>query len=156
HASLMLKVSDGSTTQTVTDASNSGSVSFTGAIGSFIFNMVTGLSTPLIGSINLPALDMSLVDVSSHSTRGTLTFSLTDTGFMGGGGSDGILHFLSAIGGTINGGGSVSVDAYMDCSNAAFGTSTHLGSQSYGGVPYSGSKDAYVSACAGPYSVTEL
>src|SRR5579863_7266215 len=41
HAMLILKVSDGTTTDTITDLSNSGAAMFNGAIGAFSFNVVT-------------------------------------------------------------------------------------------------------------------
>lgn len=156
HATLMLKVSDGSTTQTLTDSGGTGAINFIGSIGSFIYNVVTGLSAPMIGSIDIPQMDLNFVDITARGgSGGTLTMTLTDTGFQGGGND--FMHFLSTIGGTINGGGSLSFDTYMDCGNTAFGMSTLLSSQTgVSGNPYSSSGDKYVSSCSGAYSLTEL
>src|SRR5579862_7501392 len=84
HAMLMLTVSDGTTTDTVNDLSNSGGATFMGAIGAFNFNVVTGTSMPLIGSAALPTLDLNSIDITSRGgSGGTLTFKLTDTDYIG-------------------------------------------------------------------------
>jgi hypothetical protein len=155
HASLILKVSDGITTDTITDLANSGAATFSGALGAFSFNVVTGTSAPLIGTLALPTLDLNSIDITPrNSSGGTLTFKLTDTDYIGG---SGITHFFNAVGGTLSGlGSSYSVNTFMDCSNSAFGTGTALTSQSFTGSAFSGGKDAYVSSCSGNYSLTQL
>ena len=155
HAMLMLTVSDGTTTDTVNDLSNSGGATFMGAIGAFNFNVVTGTSMPLIGSAALPTLDLNSIDITSRGgSGGTLTFKLTDTDYIG---VPGTTHFYDAVGGTLTGvGSSFQVKTFMDCSNTAFGTTTALTSETFTGSAFSGSQDAYVASCGGHYSLTQL
>jgi hypothetical protein len=153
HAMLMLELSDGTTTQTVSDLTNSGTVNFIGAIGNFLFNVTTGISAPVLGTTLFPMLDLNSVDVTAaQSGGGTLTLKLTDTDYVGG---SGIVRFLESVGGTLSN-GSYSVSTFMDCGNTAFGQSTSLTSQSFSGNAFSGSQSADVSACAGNYSLTQL
>src|SRR5581483_9758957 len=107
HAALMLQLSDGSNTESATGAG--GAVTFAGAVGSFVFNITTGLSKPLIGTATLPLLDLNSVDVTA-ATGGTLTIEVTDTDFVG---SGGILQFLNNVGGTTTA-GSLNFKTYMD------------------------------------------
>lgn len=155
RAMLILKVSDGITTDTLTDVGNTGAVTFAGALGAFSFNVVTGTSTPMIGTATSPVLDLNSVDITSRSgSGGTLTFKLTDTDYVGG---TGITHFLDAVGGTLSGlGSSYSVTTFMDCGNTAFGQTTQLTSQAFTGSAFSGGQDAFVSSCPGNYSLTQL
>jgi hypothetical protein len=149
-ASLMLEVSDGTTTQTAVGAS--GIATFLGAIGNFAANVTTGISKPLIGSVFQPILDLNSIDVTSANAGGTLTISLTDTDFIGAGG---IIQALSTIGGTLAS-GSLKVDTFLDCGNKAFGETTHLTSQTLTGNPFSGSANTFVNGCQGNYSVTQV
>lgn len=155
HATLMLQVSDGINTQSVSDLGSTGAVTFSGGIGAFGFNVTTGVSTPMIGTNLHPILDLNSIDITSaQSNGGTLTFKLTDTDYLGG---SGIVHFLNAIGGTLSGlGSSYSVSTFMDCSNTAFGQGTALTAQSFSGSSFSGNQDAYVNSCGGNYSLTQL
>src|SRR5579864_1474303 len=155
HAMLILKVSDGITTDTVMDVGNTGAANFSGSIDAFDFNVVTGTSMPLIGTAMLPTLDLNSVDITSGSgSGGTLTFNFTDTDYIGG---TGITHFLDSVGGTLSGAGSsYSVTTFMDCGNTPFGTGTELTSQTFTGSSFSGGQDAFVSSCSGNYSLTQL
>ncbi len=154
HANLILKVSDGATTDTITDFTDTGAVTFSGALGAFSYNVVTGTSTPLIGTVTQPTLDLNAVDITSRSGGGSLTFELTDTGYHSG---PGVLQFLDSVGGTLSGSGSsYGVTTFMDCSNAAFGMGTKLTSQTFSGSAFSGSQNAYANACSGNYSLTQL
>ena len=152
HASLILSISDGSSTQTVTDPGNTGMATFNNAIGIFTTNVVTALATPLIGSVFQPIIDLNSIDVASRgSSGGILTIKETDTGLSG---SCVLTWFLNSIGGTLNN-GSMSIKTYLDCSNAAFGQGTLLTSQSFSSGAFSGtaSSDA---ACGGTYSITQV
>lgn len=148
-ASLMLELSDGTTTETAVGVS--GIATFFGAIGNFAANVTTGVSKPLIGSVFQPILDLNSIDVSANA-GGKLTISLTDTDFIGAGG---IIQALSTIGGTLAS-GSLKVDTFLDCGNNAFGETTHLTSQTLSGNPFSGSANAFVNGCQGNYSVTQV
>jgi len=155
HAMLILKVSDGTTTDTLTDLGNTGALTFSGAVGAFGFNVITGTSTPMIGTATLPILDLNSVDITSRGgSGGTLTFQLTDTEYIGG---IGTTHFLESVGGTLGGtGSSYSVSTFMDCGNTAFGTGTELTSQTFTGSSFSGNQNAYATSCLGNYSLTQL
>jgi hypothetical protein len=158
HASLMISLDDGvGDSATITDGSvgdinpAAGAVTFSGSIGNFMINVTTGLSKPVLGSAADPFIDLNSVDVTSRaSTGGTLTLSVTDTDFLGGGGP---IDFLSSIGGTA--GGNVVDTTYLDCSNAEFGPATTLSTQNFSAGAFSGSQSNNVTACSNPYSLTE-
>src|SRR6056297_2344194 len=59
------------------DSDLDGVVVFNGALGDFIINVSTGISTPVLGSEDQPILDLNSVDVSSGA--GSLTIGLTAT-----------------------------------------------------------------------------
>lgn len=150
HATLMLELSDGiHAPQFATDLDGDGAVTFSGAIGAFMFNVTTGISTPMIGTVSQPILDLNSVDVTSGQGGGTLTLTLTDGGYSG---SGGIVHFLDSVGGTLTGGGTYSVSSSMGCG----GQTTALTSQTFSGSSFSGGQDAYVNGCNGTYSLTQL
>ena len=152
HATLILKLSDGITTATLTDLGSSGVLSFNGSIGQFLFNVTTGISKPLLGSPLQPYMDLNSVDLANPAgSGGTLTISLTDSDFIGGGTT---ATAFNTIGGTL--GGPLSVDTFMDCSNAAFGQGTPLTHQAFSGNPFSGTGIATVAACGGHFSLTEV
>ena len=154
HASLILKLSDGTTTDTVSDIANTGSVTFNGALGIFGLNVATAIGAPILGSIFQPIIDLNSVDVANRSSGGgTLTISMTDTGFLG---SGGFARWLNSIGGTLSTGASMTIDTYLDCSNAAFGKGTHLTSQSFSAGSFSGDAYSASSSCNGSYSLTEV
>jgi hypothetical protein len=159
HAALMISLNDGlGDSATITDQGagdlnpNLGVVTFSGGIGVFTINVTTGISKPVTGSATSPELDLNSVDVIAGSVGGTLTLEVTDTDFIG---SAGIGEFLSEIGGTQSAGGSISYSAFLDCSNAAFGTGTPLSSQGYSTGSFSGSQTNAATACGGNYSLTE-
>lgn len=151
HASLMLSISDGTTTDTFND-SGSGAVNFSGALDAFGYNVVTGLTSPIIGSILHPEIDLNSIDVATGNPAGkTLTIALTDTGLLGNGA---LTWFMNTIGGTISN-GSMSLNTYLDCSDTAFGQGTQLTSQTFSSSPFSGSSSGQ-GACNGTYSMTEI
>jgi hypothetical protein len=152
QASLMLQITDGAVTlPTLNDPGNTGQIVFTGPLAGFSFSFDAGLSKPVMGDMTHPVLDLSFNEVATAG--GTLTFALTDTGFSNG---PGIINFLSAVGGTFHNGGSMTLTTSMDCGNTPFGTGTPLSTQTLSGAAFSGGENALVSACGGPYSLTEL
>ncbi len=113
-------------------------------------NVTTGLSKPVLGSADLPMLDLSSVSVSSLG-GGTLNIWLTDTGFTA---KPDEVNALAAIGGTIASGGTVSYKTYFDASNVAFGTATELTSLgAFGSSAFADSAGTTFSS-ATPYSLT--
>src|SRR5262245_12774628 len=93
YATPMLRISDGSSTITITDGggtdanATSGVVTFIGSIGNWTLNVTTGISFSPNGKLDLNSID------GSSAAGGTLTLLLTDTGFWDAG------NVLSSIGG---------------------------------------------------------
>ena len=83
HA-LTVRLSDGTTTVTVNDNGAgdlnpvAGSVTFSGAVGSFTTNVTTGTSKPILPQATL---QLASLDIFSGAGAGTLTVELTDIGF---------------------------------------------------------------------------
>jgi hypothetical protein len=153
HATLMLSLSDGITTQTLTDVGGTGMLIFNNALGAFTTNVTTALSTPVLGSIFQPILDLNSIDVANRATSGgTLTLAMTDTDFVG---SATLTQFFSSIGGTLSA-GSINYSTFLDCSNTAFGKGQALSSQSFTSTPFSGSETASAAGCNSPYSLTQI
>ncbi len=86
-----------------------GAITFLGNIGSFVVNVVTGVSKPLIGPSKL---DLNSINVTG-SSAGTLLVGLTDTNF-----TSNLGGFLTSTGGTTN--GSVSFNYLYGATNAEF------------------------------------
>jgi len=81
-------------------SASSGVITFNGSVGSFIVNVTTGLSKPLIGGTNNYAeLDLNSVNVRV-SGPGSLRITLEDGGYTLG--PDGPLSVGSLVGGTLN------------------------------------------------------
>lgn len=121
-----------------------GVLSYSGGFGSFIINVTTGLSKPVLSA---PGTMFDLNSVTVSGGTGTLTIGLTDTDFLRGGA--GSLNFL--IGGTTD--GTVSAQAYMDAGNIEFGTATLLGSMTATGSAFS-YNSGVTTVGADPYSLT--
>ena len=129
----ILKLSDGTTTVTVTDngsgdfRSEKGAVGWSGSIGNFNIVVTVGITKPQLGSANYPWMELYNVNVSGGA--GTLTIKFTETDFNL---PDQYPGFITRIGGTT--GGTVELNVYLDESNTPFGTGTLLASLG----PYSG------------------
>jgi hypothetical protein len=126
-----------------------GAVSWSGSLGTWILNVTTGLSKPLVGPARL---DLNSVNVSGGT--GTLTIMHTDTDFTYLGG----LSALAAIGGTTR--GSVEYKAFFDANNVEFGQGTlvaNFGMTDYdrAGSAFSGTQSSLASLNQ-PYSLTQI
>ena len=121
---------------------------FTGPVGFFTTNTVTGLSKPTIGSPAAPQLDLNSVNVSSGSNR-IIDLWLTDTGFTGVG------QAVARIGGTTS--GSVTYEAFWDPGNGEFATTNPIGSSmSFGPGPVAFSNTGSSNiVTGGVYSLTQ-
>lgn len=130
-------------TVTVSDGSlhdsnpETGAVTWLGSLGAWKLNVTTGVSKPVIGGAGEPELDLVSVDATSKA-GGSLTITLTDTGFM----HDGVAK--ASIGGTSAGG--VTFTTWAD--------STQLTSQTFGKGAFSGASYGNVTAEV-PYSLSE-
>ena len=157
HASLMLELSDG--TNTVSQSSTTGMISYLGGVGAFDVAATIGASKPLIGSAEQAALHLNVVAMTSNSSSGnfpaTLTVKLTDTDFALPV-SPGAYTANSVVGGLL-GGRNIALSSYLDNGNAAFGTSgtsTQLSDFNFTNNPFSGSMTKYGVATNNPFSLT--
>ena len=129
-------------TGVLVDSTHSGMISYNNALDVFSINVTTGTG---IGSTNPGAgatIDLNSVNVTATSA-GTLTIMLTEVGLSG---AAGPALFQSTIGGTIGKftaltNSTLTFNTYVDASNAAFGTATQVGTQTFSGkgVPFSSS-----------------
>jgi len=107
NATPTLTLDDGvGNSVTITDDDFDGVVVYSGAIGSFIVNVTTGITKPLIGSADLPRMDLNSINVSGGN--GSLTIEFFEDGFSG----DKIAGLESLIGGTTS--GTLSATSYID------------------------------------------
>jgi hypothetical protein len=120
-----------------------GAVSYSGSVGSFIVNVTTGISKPLVGP---GIIDLNSLNVSGGA--GTLSIGLTDTGFTGSFGA-----YRANFGGTTQ--GSVDLDFLYDAANAEFGGLSFSNPPSAASGAFSGSETGAVIA-SDPYSLTIL
>jgi hypothetical protein len=150
NASLILGLTDGSTSVIVIDDSPSatlssggswtsttadsnataGVVSFSGSIGSFVVNVTTGISKPLIGATSI---DLNSVNVSGGS--GTLRMFLIDTDFFAS--LAGTRVVQGSIGGTTTGSVNYAIGGVLD-SNAETGFSALTSLGPFSGGAFSG------------------
>jgi hypothetical protein len=151
-----LTVSDGTNTVVVTDGgggdacANLGCVSWTGSVGLWSVNILSGLTKPLLGAPVAPHMDLGFNDVYTGTVPGTLTILWSDTGF-----STGPAVFVSDIGGTRASG--VTTVAYSDfasASNALNALTTPLCAGSFTTSAFAGScSSAFAGGAA--YSLTQ-
>lgn len=121
----------GSYTSTSADSlAGAGVIGYSGALGSFIVNVTTGISKPLIGPY---AIDLNNVSVSG--TAGTLSIGLIDTNFVVSG--SGQYTLLSEFGGTTDGIISSATGGALD-SNAEVGFGVDTLQGAFGAGPFSG------------------
>ncbi len=129
-----LTVSDGTTTQTLTDAS--GAVVFNGPIGGFILNVVTGVTKPILGSASSPFMDLNFISVYSGAGPGTLTLTFSETSYEPLSGT-----FQSEIGGTLGSSQTLTYKTFFDAGNVISQTTTLLSSLgTFTTSPYSDTK----------------
>ena len=94
-----------------------GVVVFSGSVGTFSVTVTTGISEPVIGSLDQARLHLNSVNVSGVAV-GTLEIMLTDTDFLLGG-QPRSATFTSGIGGTTD--GTVEFEQILDRNNNEFG-----------------------------------
>ena len=155
HALATLKLDDGSTIITIADGSAKDTNPLTGAItyndtyGDFSFTSVlvsTGVTYPVVGTIDYPIVHLDTVTVSG---AGTLDIYFSEVGF----GPTGSAPFQSDFGGIA--GNTVSGSTYVDGGNALFGTSTLLGTFGPYSGSFSGTDTDYLNPTE-PYSLTTI
>ena len=153
---LQLRVTQGAHSATV-DAADTGLAAYGPAtIGKFLASAV-GLGDPVLVQPDGYAIDL-LGGVTSDKT-GTISIALTESNLVRPPGS---LPFHESFGGTLPKGWTITLDAYFDAANAAFGTADRLFSYSFtapAGQPSSGfSVDANNFGLVGltPFSITDV
>lgn len=154
-----LRLSDGTTTITVADGSGSdlngvnGAVTFSGNIGSWIVNVSTGITFPVLGASNQPHMDLNSVNVSSPSgIVDTLTISFSQVGY-----SNPVGGFHIDVGGTVDDsvGSSFVYNTYLSGSNTLFAETTSLATLGpFGPGAFSGTQ-IVAGGGAGPFSLTQ-
>lgn len=152
NASFKMTIDNGSDpVKTVMDGDLDGLITYNstsdGAINGWTLVFTAGTSKPAVTD---PLFDLSGTFLSSQA--GSLTVQLTDTGFTDLASAD--RWFSAAVGGTTA--GSVSFQAYLDTSNAEFGTGTQLhDSGTLGGFAFTSSSDGLLVAQeSNPFSLT--
>jgi hypothetical protein len=129
---LSLQLTSGATTVTCVDGDacdsspDAGVVTYIGAVGGWTTNVTTGLSYPVLGSVDFLHLDLNSVDVSSNGAS-DLTILLSETGYTGPIYS-GQIPSLFNVGGTVNGniGSTAQFTAWINANNQLFGTQTQV------------------------------
>jgi len=155
HAVPSLFLSDGTTSVTIVDGGPGdlsptvGLVLFAGSVGSWEFNVSTGVSDPVFGP-PFPHMDLNSIDINAAGSATSLTVMFTDTDFAPFTGG-----LAATIGGTIGSGGSLSYDVFVDAGNAPFGLTTLAFSVGpFGPGAFAGSDSGAVSL-GSPFSVTQ-
>lgn len=127
-----------------------GAVTFSGAIGDWIVNVVTGLTKPILGGADAPHMDLNFVDVynGAGGLGNVLTIKWSDTDFLGLG------AFTSEIGGTQPAGATTAFADYVSASNALFDNATLLCGMTFSTTPYAGACNGVYKG-ATPFSITQ-
>ena len=110
----------GACTTTVAVSVGPGSVSWSGTVGPFTIVGLQGRSKPALPSSEL---DVDIAYIATAAQGGTLTLSFTDTGFTGVNASATLNETSSVFAGS----GTLTYTAYVDNTNALFGTGTEVG-----------------------------
>lgn len=148
RAEIYLQATDGINIGSANDSGSPGLAQFSETIGNFTVSSNTGVGFPDSGSPSHPILDLTSLDVITGAVGGTLTVSLTETGFTT---TTAAVQFLSSITGNyVN--SSALMNTYFDTTNTAFGTGTLLSS----GLLDNQADLVAVPPITGPYSLTEI
>lgn len=148
HAEILLSVTDGTNIGSANDSGTPGVAQFIGAIGNFTTSIDVGLGFPGVGAPSDPVLDLTSADLATGTVGGTLTISLTETGFSG---TTAAVIFLSSLTGNFVA-SQATMNTYLDPTDTQFGTAILLAS----GLLDNQSAIATVPPITGPYSLTEI
>jgi len=152
---LQLSLDDGSgNSALLIDVAATGLLSLNGPFGNWTVNVTTGTGFPVTGTLQEPVIDLNSVNVATGS-GGQLVIKLTQIGLTS---STATGPFLAELGGTITSqsvGASLEYKAYVDSTNAVFGTQTLIGESTFGAGAFAFSQSTV--APTGPlYSMTEI
>jgi hypothetical protein len=148
RAEIFLSATDGVSTGSANDSASPGTAFYSGIIGNFTTSIDIGTGFPAIGAPSDPVLDLTSLDLTTGTAGGTLTVSLTETGFTT---TTVAKEFLSDITGVYSS-SSALMSTYFDTTNKPFGTGTLLSS----GLLDNQASLVSVPPIAGPYSLTEI
>lgn len=152
-ASLRLTQGEHSITTNDGDAADrnptTGAVMHIGPVGTFAVTVSTGFTKPVLGTPELPWMDLNSIAVS-HSP-GTLVIEFTETGFT----NSAVPAFLMQIGGST--GGTVAYATYLGLGNELFQKDVLLASTGeLNGPAFSQSLSSSVGPDDSPYSLTQV
>lgn len=148
RAAIMLSATDGLHTGSANDSLTPGIAQYSGAIGNFVTSIDFGTGFPAVGSLLHPMLDLTSLDLTTGTSGGTLTLSLTETGLAG---TTAATGFISKITGIYASSHAV-MSTYFDTTNTPFGEDTLLAS----GLADNQSDAVLAPPIAGPYSLTAV
>lgn len=148
RAEILLSVTDGVHTGSVNDSFTPGIAQYSGSIGNFVTSIDIGTGFPVVGSLLHPMLDLTSLDLTTGTSGGTLTVSLTETGFTS---TTAITGFVSSITG-IYGNSHAAMSTYFDTTNTPFGKGTPFAI----GLADNQSALVFEPPIAGPYSLTAI
>lgn len=146
HA-LSISISDGVNTISASDTNSDGFVFLNSAIGAWNFNVVTGVTNPVIG--NPQTYGLHLNSLNAGGGTGTLTVMITDTNV-----TKFNAPFMTSLGGVT--GGTTSFATYLSASNTEFGLDTLLSSTGTYSGAFSATDSGYISGLTSPYSITAV
>lgn len=126
EATASLRISDGTTTVTISDNAagdldgSTGSILFNSAVNQFAgwtISMSLGVTKPLNGAANFPIMEMNFTAIYNNASAGsTLTIQFTDTDFTG----PSPTSFGATYGGNVAAGASLVYTTYRDNNNNPF------------------------------------
>lgn len=147
-ADILFTATDGIHSVAADDHLTPGLASFVGSIGNFTVSADFGTGFPDVGSPSNPILDLTSLDLTTGTAGGSLTLSLTETGFMT---TAAASQFLSSlVGNYVN--STATMATYLDPGNVHFGTADLLSS----GLVDNQAALTSGAEGAGPFSLTEI
>ncbi len=127
-----------------------GSIKWFGAVDDFNVAFSMGLTKPVSGTAGNPVMDFDVTSVSGGYGN-VLTFEFTEVGY--GPLDPGLLGFISAFSATTN--GTVTIEAFYDVSNDAYGQGQSIGLLSPGTGAGISDNDVFLGIpAANPFSIT--
>lgn len=154
-----IKISDGFSTLIITDqdfttddgtpadlSDQPGVVSFMGVLGSWTFNMTSGITKPALGSSTAPVMELHDISLSSSTTGGTLTIWFSEVGF---GPTAPVAE--TVIGGVAE--GKIKFETFKGV--ALFEESQALSSSTFNSGYFGGTESVALGNSDGPYSLTQ-
>jgi len=122
---------------------------YKGVIGTWSYNVSTGITMPVVGTATMPKLDLNSVNVSSGA--GDLWLWFSEIGFVQL--APGVTGYELDWGGTTT--GTVDAKAFFDPGNILFGTATTIATLGpYSGGSFSGTGNYTGNPGSYPYSIT--